>query len=233
MPAREALDPCLVLVDGCGATGRELGTVAERDVVGDEDGRRALARGPLHGRPDGPLDLGGGAEREPDGLRRLDHAADEVGVALAARRREGSDLFDRAVVRLGNVERRVGIHGSWRRARSAGGAATATTRRRDRDREREDRGESDGDRSEAGPPTLAGQPGTDARHPAPPPCGSLSPARQEQGLRAARRRNQRPLPSMTRLYQQRQESAFTLMNAVHKRAGAGIDNRASVPQDIR
>ena len=72
-PLRDAVDPGDVLGGVRRAAGRELPTVAVRNVVGDENGNAALERGRLHRLAHLLLHLCRRAAGEPDGMALRDH----------------------------------------------------------------------------------------------------------------------------------------------------------------
>jgi hypothetical protein len=81
---REAIDPGLIFLDGGRSTGRELGTVAERNIVGDQYGDRLFTGSAFDGALNILLYTLGSALGKPDGLWCFNHFSDQIGIVLVA-----------------------------------------------------------------------------------------------------------------------------------------------------
>src|SRR6266498_3935633 len=108
-PCDETANPGFVSITCWSATGRVLRAVAARNVVNNQYRNCALVGRTLNGAPNILLHGLGSTAGEPDRLRHPYHLLDEFSIFLITTGCEVSDLFNRTVIWLGNVELGVGI----------------------------------------------------------------------------------------------------------------------------
>ncbi len=105
----KTVDPSLIFGDRCCSTRAVLRTVAERDVVRNQNRNLPLVSGALNRVSNILHHSFRSALCEPNSLWRSNHLFDEIGIRLLATGCEISNLIERTMIRLRNIELRVGI----------------------------------------------------------------------------------------------------------------------------